>query len=188
MFLDCRLRFATIRDLYTAFPTACVDVGVEGDDEPSEAFVRRLLAEGDARAALSYCAYLLARRDAISWACRCLRQCALSRQEDVQCLDAAENWSKQPSEELRLHALKLGVRGSSASAAAWVAKAAGWSGGNISMSAQYMMEPSPQSVPQAVRGGLLIALARLPAGCREKLEVEWVDMGLGYANGDHARE
>lgn len=180
-----KIRFATVRDLYLAFPTAAVDVGLERCDDASLDFVTRLTKQGDARAALSYCAYLLARREAVWWACRCVRQTALRDAEEIRCLDAAEAWVFEPDEPRRLHALDVCAKASRSAAATWTAQAAGWSGGNISTNASYRLEPPPQGTAQAVRGAVLIALAGLASERRSAAEVEWIDAALRYAVGDY---
>lgn len=182
-----KIRFATVRDLYAAFPTAEIDVGVDCCDEPSVDFVARLAKEGNARAALSYCAYLLARRVAIWWACRCVRQTALSDAAALRCLQAAEGWVEQPDEPRRQRALEEAARAPRSSAATWLAQAAGWSGGNISANPALYLEPPPQGAAQAARGAVLIALGSLSPDLRGASEAEWIDTALRCAVGDFGR-
>ncbi|WP_051955903.1 DUF6931 family protein [Beijerinckia mobilis] len=178
-----RIRFVTVRDLYAVFPTAAVDVGIEANDEASQAFVERLAGKGEARAALSYCAYLLARREAIWWACCCVRQTALRQPYEVRCLEAAEAWVYEPNERLRLHALELAAHESKTVAATWIVQAVAWSGGNISSTIGYHIEPPAQGTGQAVRGAVLIAATGL-GDRREAVQDEWIRMALRFASGD----
>lgn len=181
------IRFATVRDLYAAFPTAAVDVGVRVCDEPSVAFVRELAKAGQSRAAISYCAYLLGRREAVGWACGCLRQAGLKEPIETECLAAAEAWVLRPEEARRLRAMELGARNPTALPTTWLARAVAWSGGNISTSDIYRLAPPPQGTAQAVRGALLIAPAQLPSERRETIVANWIDAGLRYAVGDPQR-
>jgi hypothetical protein len=183
---DARLRFATVADLYAAFPTAAVDVGVEASACGSVDFVRAQTGAGAFDAALSYCAYLLSRRCAVWWACACVRASSLAA-GDAACVDAAESWALEPSETARLRALALGRAARGASAAGWAAKAAGWSGGDIGQSGGYRLEPAPQATAQAARGAVLIALG---GASGERLDVarDWAAAALRLALGDGARQ
>ncbi|MBG0809507.1 hypothetical protein IY145_08955 [Methylosinus sp. H3A] len=187
MTASSKIRFATVRDLYAAFPTAEVDVGVESCDEPSADFVSRLTKEGERRAALSYCAYLLARREAVWWAARCVRQTAPEDAVSRRCLQAADEWVTEPSEARRRRALEEAAQAQKSLAAAWVAQAAGWSGGNVSPNPAYFLEPPPQATAQAARGAVLIALGALSPERRDAAQVEWIEAGLCCAVGDLGR-
>lgn len=179
-----KIRFATVRDLYAAFPTAEVDVGIESCEEPSAGFVTRLAKEGDRRAALSYCAYLLARREAVWWAARCVRQTEPADAVSLRCLQAAEEWVSEPSEARRRRALEEAAQARKSLAAPWVAQAAGWSGGNVSPDPAFYLEPPPQATAQAARGAVLIALGAVAGDRREAVETGWIEAALRCALGD----
>jgi hypothetical protein len=171
---SARVRFTTIKDLLGAFPTAAAEVGVESSDEPTLDFLRRSVAAGDFRAAISLCAYLLARREAVWWACGCLRPLEPRAPGESRCLDLAEDWVRVPEEEQRRAALDMGLQSSRKLPATWVALGAGWSGGNMSSSDTYRIAPAPQLTAQAVRGALLIAAATPPAEASKARQKEWI--------------
>jgi hypothetical protein len=179
-----RLRFVTVRDLFRAFPTAAIDVGAEISDEATPDFVRRSAAAGNHRAALSCCAYLLARREAVWWGTQCIRQSELRGAREAECLAAAEAWIREPHDANRRRAMEFGRRSSNRAPATWIALAAGWSGGDMSENSNYRITPPPQMTAQAVRGALLIAVARLPVGEAHQIQSEWVALGLRYAVGN----
>lgn len=183
MTASSRIRFATVRDLYAAFPTAEVDVGVECCDEPSADFVSRLAKEGERRAALSYCAYLLARREAVWWAARCVRQSTPDDAASLRCLQAADEWVTEPSEARRRRALEEAGQTKKSLAAAWVAQAAGWSGGNVSPDPAFYLESPPQATAQAARGAVLIALGGVASDRRDAAQLEWIETALRCAIG-----
>ena len=183
MTASSRIRFATVRDLYAAFPTAEVDVGAECCDEPSADFVSRLAEEGERRAALSYLAYLLGRREAVWWAARCVRQAAPNDAGSLRCLQAADEWVSEPSEARRRRALEEAAQTKKSLAAAWVAQAAGWAGGNVSPDPRYFMEPPPQATAQAARGAVLIALDGVASDRRVAAQLEWIETALRCAIG-----
>lgn len=178
-----RLRFATPRDLYASFPTAQIEVGVDASDEPSLAFVKRLASEGDIGAALSYCAYLISRREAVLWGCDCIRQTELRGAREAQCFQIAENWAKDPTDANRRAALDFGSQSHRDAPATWLALAAAWSGGSIGEADGVRIVPPQQLSAQAVRGALLIARGRLARTQAAKVEAQWIADGLRWAAG-----
>src|SRR6184192_1446688 len=68
-----RLRFATARQVFEAFPTASSDIEAKPSDTEPLAFLQSLLRGPTPEDAVSFCAYLLPRREAVWWACRCIR-------------------------------------------------------------------------------------------------------------------
>lgn len=156
------LRFPTVRDVYDAFPTARDDVGEPISDTDSLALLQALAQNGAWDSAISFCAYLLPRRDAVSWGCQSLRHMQREFTEvEIEALNAAEKWVHEPEEGNRREALKIGTLTSSRMPAAWMALAAGWSGGSI-MPPEYGMVPAePHQTARAVRAGLLIAASKI---------------------------
>ena len=185
---QARVRFTTIRDLFDAFPTAAVEVGVEASDELSLDFLRKASAAGDYSAAISFCAYLLSRREAVWWACGCLRPLEPRTPGEARCLDMAEAWVRVPEEEQRRAALEMGLQSRRNLPGTWVALGAGWSGGNMSASDTYKVAPAPQLTAQAIRGALLIASGRPPAAHAKAKQKEWVGAAYRLLIGDLARE
>jgi hypothetical protein len=178
------LRFVTVRDLYAAFPTAAIDVSVRVNDEPSLGFVRRLVADGDIRAALSYCAYLLPRREAVWWGCQCVRSSELRAPGEAQAIAAAETWVREPSESNRRTALDRGTQSSPEAPSTWLALAAGWSGGSLSEKGEHPIPAPPEGTAQGIRCAVLLARGRLPRDRSATFETGWLDAALRYAVGD----
>ena len=161
------LRFATVRDLYEAFPAARQDVGVEPSDEPSAAFLNRLVVAGGAFAqAITYCSYLLPRREAVWWGC----------ESPAPANSGPSARGRGPARGGR----GLGVRarggapdrgaqggnsGDSRSPATWMALAAAGQAATPSRPIADMPAP-PDQTARALRAGLLIALAGFPSGNR----------------------
>ena len=158
------LRFPAVRDLFDAFPTAPGDVGIPVGDEPSLERLRSLTTQEAWAPAVSFCAYLLPRREAVWWGCQSLRsmQPRLSPEEAAS-LDAAEAWVRQPDETTRRAALDLGTRADAGLPAIWMALAAGWSGGSIVPPEYPYVRPPPEQTARAVRSGLLMAMCGIPA-------------------------
>jgi hypothetical protein len=170
-----RVRFATVRDLYSSFSTAATEVGEEASDEESIAFIGRSVSEGRPETALVYCAYLLPRREAVWWACQSMRDLADPRPAERECIALALEWALKPEESRRRRALDKGLETSPKLSGAWVALAAGWSGGSIAPAGAAPMPPSPAATAQAIRVALLSAAARLASDRKQAIMVSWVE-------------
>jgi hypothetical protein len=170
-----RLRFATARGVYEAFPTAQDDVGLPPTDDPPMVFLADLAASSTPEAAISFAAYILPRRECVWWAAQCVRTLVSTLDTPAQrALKAAEDWVREPDESLRVAAAALGASNDRNHPATWVACAAGWSGGSLSDAVS--VPPPPALTAKGARIAVLIALASAPAdmraqalaGCLEK--------------------
>ena len=124
-------RFETMRDLFDEFPSLKHSVKLKPGDEEPVAEVHRLTAAGRLREASALCAFLLRRREAVWWACQCLRLRPGLIEADDQPLRAAEHWVRTLSEEARDVAAKWGAAGDQQAPQTWAAHAAGYSSGTI---------------------------------------------------------
>ena len=68
------IRFSTARQVFEAFATAANDIETPPTSDDPLVFLRALLDGPTPEDAVSFCAYLLPRREAVWWACQCLRQ------------------------------------------------------------------------------------------------------------------
>jgi hypothetical protein len=161
-----RLRFSTAREVFGAFPSATDDIRVGPTDEPPLVFARALAEGPTPEDALAFCAYLLPRREAVWWACQCVRTLTpnLDRNE-LQALEAAEAWVREPEDARRRAAMGLGMAGNRNAATTWNALAAGWSGGTMS-AGEHAVPVAPHLTAKAVRIAVLTALARVRADAR----------------------
>jgi len=158
-----RLRFETVRDLLEAFPIAERLIEVEPSDAPSLQFLEGLIARGELDRAVGFCAFLLPRREAVWWGCRTVRALiAVPSRDEETAIRAAEEWVRQPEEDRRATALELGVRGNSELPSTYLALAAGWSGGRISMGAGEPIPVPPHQTARVVRAAVLVAACRVP--------------------------
>ena len=67
-----RVRFATAKDLFETFPELFKTIRLRRPRKPSIDFLKGLSAQGRLEDAVTFCAYLLPRREAVWWACaRC---------------------------------------------------------------------------------------------------------------------
>jgi hypothetical protein len=156
------VRFATTRALFETFPDLRKKIGAEPTDQCPIAFLRRLVSQGKLDAAVAFCAFLLPRREAVWWACGCVR--ALLDDiwlDEAQGLLAAEAWVHDPNDECRRTALAIGSDGTSGNPVTWLALAAGWSGGLLSAHPKAPRPMPPYLTAYAVRIAVLISAYRL---------------------------
>lgn len=155
------IRFETARDVFDAFPTIADDILARPSDNASLGYLKGLLASETPEDAITFCAYVLPRREAVWWACRCLRMLKAPPGESAA-LHAAEAWVRDPEEANQRAALAEASRSDSGAAATWAAFGAGWSGGNLADEGQPPVPAPPHLTAKAVRAAVLMAIAASP--------------------------
>lgn len=105
------------------------------EDMAPRAAVQALLDGGHDQDALKLLARLLPKRYAVAWLCQCARDQELGV-EDKAGASLAESWAREPSEGNRRAAFEFADTGEYKSIGAWLAAAAGWSGGSLAPAAQ----------------------------------------------------
>src|ERR1700733_896257 len=135
------IRFATARALFETFPQSITKLAVAPTDESPVIFLKSLLAREKFDDAVTFCAYLLPRREAVWWACRTVRALSESSAKSAG-LMAAEAWVQQPETDRRLAALDIATKGDPNDPTTFLAFAAGWSGGAL-----YPHPESPVPMP-----------------------------------------
>jgi hypothetical protein len=162
-----RQRFAMASQVFDAFPIAREDIEAEPADIEPFAFLDKLMQGPTPEDAIGFCAYLLPRREAVQWACQCIRAIESPvRSADQDVLELAEAWVKDPHEENRQAALSAGLKAKVKSAAALAALGAAWSGGNMLEDPERPVPPPAYLTAQAVRAAVLTTLAQ--AGTKER--------------------
>lgn len=178
-------RFSTAREVFLAFPSAQGDISAAPSDQPPLVFLEAVRRSGTPEDGISLLAYALGRREAVWWAAQSVR--LLMRiapgQEDAPLL-AAEAWVRDPDDRARREALRLGAGAPPQLATAWVALAAGWSGGNIGPSAQAVVAATPELTPRAVRTAILGALATVTARERAQRLQACIEIGVPLMRGE----
>lgn len=182
-----RLRFDSGHEVLHSFATARSDIGHDLPDGPPLAYLDALHGSAGSAAALSFCAYLLPRREAVWWGCRALRTLAggLSYDGGDAPLAAAERWVERPDDALRRLALALAMESELDYPEPWMAFAAGWAGGSMALGA-YAVPAQPHLTARAVRAGLVLALAVLPPRRRREVGHQLVGLGRRIAEGGEA--
>lgn len=159
------LRFFTAREVFEAFPGAASDMAVvpKDDSEAPLDFLTRVLGGPTPEDAISFCAYLLGRREAVWWACHSHRLFGPPvDRDDEKALLVAETWVREPEEHRRRAALNIGLTGNHAMAGTWLSLAAGGAGGTFIIDGKAGPPVPPDMTAKSVRAAVLISLARLP--------------------------
>jgi hypothetical protein len=185
-----RLRFVTANDLFAAFPAAAKDVGAPATSEAPLAYMKRLATDGQVMAAVSFCAYLLERRQATYWTCQGVR--ALPRKPtlaELRTLASAEAWVERPNEQLRLAAYEAALLSDHTAPATFAAYAAAFSGpslrpSNLGPDSDLVIQIPPYLTAQSARAAFLLAGPRLPAKEKGGYFREWLDEGIRLINGN----
>ncbi len=183
--MTVKLRFNLAQDLFDAFPEIREDLTVEPSDKPSLEFVSELTASTTPENAVTFCAYLLPRREAVWWGHQCLSQLPeLLLPEDMEFLRLAENWVRQPDEGERKSALNAAMEVDDKSPAVWISLAAGWSGGSMVADDMAPVPPPPHLTAKAVNVALLGTLANVDKTSRREVLRSFVDIGTQLATGE----
>jgi hypothetical protein len=137
-----RVRFATARALFDTFPETYKKIGAKPTDQFPIDFLKGLVSQGRLDDAVTFCAYLLPRREAVWWACGCVRAHQGDIPQDRAAgLLAAEAWVYEPDEDRRVAALGIGTKGDSNDPMTWLALGAGWSAGSMHQGAAAPVPP-----------------------------------------------
>jgi len=133
---------------------------VEAGGSAAELF-DKLVAQGCHMDAVRLLAFNLPRREAVWWACLCVRD-ALGEApapEDLAAVAAAERWAAEPTEENRRAANELAEALEFETAAAWAAVAAYWSAGSLAPAGSPPVAPAPEAGGTAVATAVILAAA-----------------------------
>ncbi len=174
-------RFPTAHALFDAFPEAAEKVGTPAPTNQSPiAFLKALSSANKFPEAVTFCAYLLPRREAVWWACRCVRRLwgdVASAPDQAAGLLSAEAWVYEPDDNHRVAALDVGTKGETKNPMTWLALAAGWSGGSGNSKA-----PVPQYMTaRAARIAVLTSVPKVPGPTRSARLQECIQEGIKLA-------
>lgn len=155
-----RLRFSTAREVFEAFPAARQFIRTPATTEPPLTFLTRLADSAEPKEAISFCAFLLPRREAVWWAAQTVQRMQPAGAPQDPGLQAAEAWVRDPDDARRRAALAMGETGDTSQPGTWVAWAAGYSGG--SMLATHPVPCPPDLTAKTARIAILTALGQVP--------------------------
>lgn len=144
----------------------------------ARAAVQTLLDAGLAADALGLLMRLLPRRYAVAWLCQCSREQSLSEQDRAGTA-LAESWVRDPSEAHRRAAFDFAKTHRYKSIGAWIAAAAGWSGGNLAPPSQDLQVPPPEQLTALAAAAAVTHIAALVADQFKARREAFVRSALG---------
>jgi len=147
--------------------------------------VQALVGAGQVQDALKLLARLLPKRYAVAWLCQCARDQALNP-EDRAGASLAEKWVREPNESNRRAAFEFANAGGYKSAGAWVAAAAGWSGGSLAPASQETPVPPADHLTACAVVAAINMLAALDIEKFAARRAEFIGPALSLLNGNGA--
>ena len=157
-----RIRFATAHALFESFPELTRKISTGPSDQFPIDYLKALSLQGKMEDAVTFCAYLLPRREAVWWACGCARDLlGTIPQARAAGLLAAEAWVYEPDDERRKAALDIGTNGDSKDPITWLALAAGWAGGFLFANAQRQVAMPHYMTARAVRIAMFMSIMNI---------------------------
>jgi hypothetical protein len=177
-----RVRFHTANALFEAFPELLKKISTPPTDRFPIDYLRALTSKASFQDALTFCAYLLPRREAVWWACGCVRDVL----DEIPpphsaALLAAEAWVGQPDNDRRQAALDIGTLGDDNDPITWLARGAGWSGGFLVSHPQRQVPVPPYMTPRAIRVALLLAFSKVKPDEKPARIKFWITEGIKLA-------
>lgn len=137
----------------------------------------RLLAKGLAYDAARLVVRALPKPYCVAWACECIRS-EISRRPlsppEVSCLESAEAWLREDGDASRRLAADRAAAANYETPAAWVAAAAGWSGGSLAPRGYAVVPPAPQLTADACFAAVSLLAVAEPASGVSRL-AGWVE-------------
>ena len=180
--MSSRIRFATARNVFEAFPDLRQVVPPPTDESKPMEYARRLSPAH----AIAFLSYLLPRREAVWWARQCVSAIVGPSSENDPALRAAEAWVRAPEEENRRVALEIGGAGDQNSATTWLALAAAWSGGSMCPPDVQPMPAPVWACAKAVNAAIALSTISEPSAVADRLKA-CAEAGIRFAEGGDAR-
>ena len=176
-----KIRFSTAQQVNDAFP----HIRAEFDGQPlghaPVAFIEHLLRNKEEMKAITFCAFLLSRHDAVKWLCKSLRAAKVSyAPKEEAWLALSEEWAKAPTEAVRQAAFQAAMASGFRTASSFAAAAAGWSGGSLSGTSDNPLPPPTQLTGQAVKTGLLLSAMEGPVAEQAGKMRSMVELALTF--------
>jgi hypothetical protein len=150
--------------------------------------IRDLEDAGFVTEAARVMAHALPKRECVWWACMCARHTMPPDAEaDLAAVSSAEAWVRSQSDETRREAFDLAQRGNFATAEAWAAVAAFWSGDSMSPLGQPKTPPPPHLTATAAIGSVTLAAVRTDPARRDERVRRFLASGREIAAGGAGR-
>jgi hypothetical protein len=180
--MPSRIRFASARSVFEAFPDLRYVVAPPTDDIDPLEFARALSATPRPSDAVLFIGHLLPRREAVWWAAQCVRALIGERAAD-EALGAAETWVRTPEDENRQAALSAANASDRRKPTTWLAFAAGWSGGSMVPPDQTPLPPPSGACAMAANSAITLAVAAGDPRAVADRTAACAEAGVRFASG-----
>jgi hypothetical protein len=180
--MQSRIRFATARSVFDAFPDLSYVVTPPADDIQPLDHARALLRSPRPSDAVLFISHLLPRREAVWWAAQCVRA-LLGEGATDETLGAAEIWVRTPEDDNRQAALSAANASDRRKPTTWLAFGAGWSGGSLLPADQKPVPPPAGACAMAANAAIMMAVAAGdPRAVVDRIEA-CAEAGVRFASG-----
>ncbi len=172
----------TAKEICSRFKLEPDAQGLLKDDQTPRQFVELLIEKELYLEAIRFLAFALSSREAVGWACLCVRH-AMGRDpaKITGAQLAAEKWVSDSSEENRRAAMAAAEAEGYKTPGACLGMASFFSGGSISQPGLQPVSPPAHATPaMAVGAMMLAAVAEQPEKAREKYKV-FLQKGIAVA-------
>jgi hypothetical protein len=180
--MQSRIRFATARSVFDAFPDLSYVVTPPADDIQPLDHARALLRYPRPSDEVLFISHLLPRREAVWWAAQCVRA-LLGEGAADETLRAAEIWVRTPEDDNRQAALSAANASDRRKPTTWLAFGAGWSGGSLLPADQKPVPPPAGACAMAANTAIMMAVAAGdPRAVVDRIEA-CAEAGVRFASG-----
>ena len=154
-------------------------------------FLDQLIERGHHADATRFMAHALPRREAVWWACQCVRQAdgPTPPARATAVLEAAEAWVADPTDEARRSAYRAAEAGEFDNAPGLIGLAVFFSGGSLTPPGQTVVPPAEHLLGDMVANAVTVAVMKIGPEKAPQTYRRFFALGLDVANGkNHWKE
>jgi hypothetical protein len=150
-------------------------------------YFARLLVHNEPGDAVRFQTYSLPKREAVWWACLCLRSVSdpMRKPKQAEALKAVLRWVLEPSEEHRQAAGKAGKAATFGTPIGAIAMSVFFSGGSIMPPDEPVVPPDPWLTANILTGTIVGLVAEVPPDKAKPTLMSFIALGIGVATGKY---
>jgi hypothetical protein len=150
-------------------------------------YFARLLVHNEPGDAVRFQTYSLPKRQAVWWACLCLRSVSdpMRKPKQAEALKAVVRWVLDPSEEHRQAAGKAGKAATVNTPIGAIAMSVFFSGGSIMPPDKPVIPPDPLLTANILTGAIVGLVGEVPPEKAKATLLSFIALGISVARGKH---
>jgi hypothetical protein len=150
-------------------------------------YFARLLVHNEPGDAVRFQTYSLPKREAVWWACLCLRSVSnpMRKPKQAEALKAVLRWVLEPSEEHRQAAGKAGKAATFSTPIGAIAMSVFFSGGSMMPPDKPVIPPDPLLTANILTGTIVGLVAEVPPEKAKPTLLSFIALGISVATGKH---